>query len=431
MAHNGWVMGDDPLRNFALPGSNVYLRRELVAWGDSVKLRYGDKPEDSPFLWEYMRQYVTGVVAIFDGVRLDNCHSTPLHVASWMLDHARLVRPDLYVCAELFTGSEEKDNVFVNTLGITSLIREGMAAWDSHELGRMVYKYGGATVGSFTCSPGSVQELTAGIAHALFYDWTHDNPSPVEKRSVQDMLSSGGLVSMAACAVGSSRGYDELVPHHIHVVNEEREYKGSSSVSSVIGMMEARKELSKLHVRLSREGFNEVFVDQKNRDIVAVTRHCPQDRRSVIMVSHTHFFAGNSVSSAGVEVCVEGQLHQILLEANMVKLSDRVFSKDSNVINGLYNWKAEVSTGGNGRLVQVISDGSDGSGVKLGLENLPFGSIAIVEVWPQFEQREAIFSLNTIDLKSLELAVSDLNLHDIQYVLYQCAAEGRVHNEFF
>jgi glycogen debranching enzyme len=59
-----------------------------------------------------------------------------------MLDEARRENPDLYVCAELFTGSEEMDLLFVKRLGVNSLIRESGNGWDPKEMSRLFYRFG-------------------------------------------------------------------------------------------------------------------------------------------------------------------------------------------------------------------------------------------------------------------------------------------------
>lgn len=156
-----------------------------------------------------------------------------------------------------------------------------MSAWDAREQGRLLHRFGARAVGGFLRA--GRRGARAGVAHALLLDLTHDNPSPVQRRCALDLLPSAALVAMAAAASGSTRGYDELVPHHVHVVDETRLYRewgdGDACVTRDTALVSAKRALNELHAELARDGYDELFVDQLDDDVVAVTRHAPATRQ--------------------------------------------------------------------------------------------------------------------------------------------------------
>ncbi|KAJ2808305.1 bifunctional 4-alpha-glucanotransferase/amylo-alpha-1,6-glucosidase [Coemansia guatemalensis] len=433
LANNGWIWGGNPLDNFAGEQSKAYLLREVIVWGDCVKLNYGTSPEDNPWLWEHMRQYTLNMARAFHGFRIDNCHSTPIELAEYLLDEARKINPNLYVIAELFTGSEDTDRIFVQRLGINSLIREAMQAWDSHEMSRLAHRHGGRPIGSLaldclgepgfftddehggTRVHGIVAPLSASLPHAIFFDCTHDNQVPAQKRTMEDALPNTAIVAMTACATGSNRGYDELYPEHLNIVHEHRHYAVLKNPLTV-GLGVAKAKLNQLHSEMAQ--YEEVHVHHES-EYVTVHRVHPVTREGVLMIAHCAF--PGAAENAPFEnprlygTAVEPEFAFRLRPAAEDQGADA--KEDKDVLRGLPSSLETLSAPG-------IYQHTDERGVFTELQ-LPqdFGPGSVLVV----RTRLVGFKPN-LDWKirtCADEAVSELSLGDLNIALYRCDAEER------
>ncbi|RMJ11680.1 hypothetical protein BHE90_012971 [Fusarium euwallaceae] len=458
LVNNGWVWGGNALVDNAGPASRVYLRREVIVWGDCVKLRYGSSPEDSPWLWEHMTKYARMLAKYFAGLRIDNCHSTPIHVAEHILDEARRVRPDLYVVAELFTGSEEMDYVFVKRLGLSSLIREAMQAWSTGELSRLVHRHGGRPIGSFEVdevsksdvrtpsgSPTSpkasdtngsgpfsreiVRTVKPSPVHALFMDCTHDNETPAQKRDARDTLPNAALVCMCSSATGSVMGYDEIYPKLVDLVNETRLYTSASSGPKPIkigggedGIGGVKKLLNQIHTLMGKDGYDETHIHHEDQ-YITVHRVHPESRKGYFLIAHTAFPGYGNGNGAFSAVHLTGtkarHLGSWMLEVDASEETTKRILEDKKHLRGLPSRVKDLP----GIRMEIKGDDT----IITVRDKFPPGSIALFETWiPAAEHSSGLDNYVTSGAKA---AWNELSLSDLNYLMYRCEAEERAESD--
>lgn len=449
LVNNGWIWAANAMKDHAGPDSRAYLRREVIVWSDCVKLRYGQSPKDNPFLWEFMTKYTRLMAKYFAGFRIDNCHSTPIYVAEYLLDQAREVRPNLGVFAELFTGSEEMDYFFVKRLGISALIREAMQAWSTEELSRLVHMHGGRPIGSFhhdnasnhdskksvtgtsngangtsQSRPEKMHPINQTPVHALFMDCTHDNEVPAQKRDARDTLPNAALVNMCASATGSVMGYDEIYPKLLNIVHEQGTYTSPSSESPVQigpgsgGIGGIKKLMNQLHTKMGKEGYDETFIDHQG-EYITVHRMDPQSRKGYFLVAHTAFPGYDAGHGSLAPVHLSGTHAKLLgswsLEVDSSDAAKKHAFADKRLLKGLPS--QVVNTQG------VVVDVREDETVIVIPDSFPPGSIALFETW--IPEAEHSTGLDGFVFAGVLEAFSHLDLLDLNYVLHRCDSEER------
>jgi glycogen debranching enzyme len=108
-----------------------------------------------------------------------------------------------------------------------------------------------------------VTTLNGSIPHALLYDLTHDNETPLDKRTAEDALATGALTVFSYCAVGSVKGFDDLYPKLLNLVSEKRQYE-ISGLGPGSGISPVKRLLNSLHFEMVLGGFDEGHVHQEN-----------------------------------------------------------------------------------------------------------------------------------------------------------------------
>ena len=453
IANHGWVMNGAADFDYAGPASKAYLRREVIPWCDTAKLRYGACRADNPTLWDYMARYVRLMAGLVDGFRLDNCHSIPIPILRYLLAHARSVNPRLLVFAELFSSMEHKLE-YVAACGIDALVREiGKDASSFDEYARTLTETSGEWYSAVLAAPEQfpIPESVAADTRAYVpadapvidwaYDQTHDNRPLAELRGPRDVSALAAALAMCKTPVGSMRGVDELYPREVNVVHERRRFYPYDSDEELPGIMRARTVYNKLHADLAKKGYTGVSVERfpGNGGVVPaliITRTNPNTLDKVVLIAlsalHDNYNNNSNNDSIinGTTLDISGSFEKILFYSAMTYVNviegEKGFPINTPYLKGISCTVDLVESPAPAAIASHVSVSGSEDTTSLLFRDFTPGSVLCIKLTAGHRTKAAWARGAELSSQSVaSRALEGVGLCDMNALLYRCPSEER------
>lgn len=114
------------------------------------------------------------------------------------------------------------------------------------------------------------------------YDLTHDNESYLDKFTAEHALCVAGIVTFGYCAIASVKGFDDLYPKLLNLVQEKRLYE-VTDLGKGSGIARAKRVLNGLKREMVLGGYEEAHVFQDGD----VSAHFFSHRYAVLTICAT------------------------------------------------------------------------------------------------------------------------------------------------
>jgi len=209
------------------------------------------------------------------------------------------------------------------------------------------------------------------------------------------------------------------------------DFLSSKGVSMGSGIIQSKQAFNSLHEYLGTHGFDESYVDQRDVNTIAVTRHNPNTHESVVLVSRTSFSPPSDPSSTGylVPLRIDGRLENIILETRMIGKPEKDFTKDNKVINGLKNLKTYLRSNLSIDKSEMIKSVAIDDSNEIMFTHFPPSSVVAFKVSLSEFHLKAVHNIKNIiqqfdDNKSeINSIFNKLSLNDLNFVLFRCNQE--------